>query len=66
MHAFCKLLLKSLDIPERQVLVLDLKELRNRHAANAFRLYDKVIPVLSDLEKRHKVTSVSNCSGRSI
>lgn len=61
-YEFWKLLLKSLGISERSELIMDLTELRNRHVAKGFRLYDKVTPVLSGLKKRYKLALVSNCS----
>lgn len=60
-YEFWKLLLKNLGIPERPILIEELIELRKHHVPTRFKLYDKVILVLSTLKKKYKLALVSNC-----
>ena len=62
LHEFWKLLLKSLGIPERSELIQELTELRSRHVATGFKLYEEAVSVLSNLKKKYKLALVSNCA----
>ncbi len=61
LYGFWKLLLTNLSMPENQNLISELMELRKRHIPTRWRLYEGVIPVLSDLRNKYKLALVSNC-----
>lgn len=58
---FWVVLLENLGTPKKPPLIQELTELRKHHMPTRFRLYDKVIQVLSDLKKKYKLALVSNC-----
>jgi len=62
MYEFWKLLLKDMGIPEKSLLIQKLEEYRKRYVGKTIRLYDNVIPVLSNLKRRYRLALVSNCA----
>jgi FMN phosphatase YigB (HAD superfamily) len=61
-NRFWDLLLVDLETSSKPQLVCELEEFRNRSYTTIFRLYEGVIPVLSDLTRKYKLSVVSNCS----
>jgi len=58
---FWKLILTNLGISWNSEIIQQLIELRERHLDTLFRLYDDVIPILTDWKMRYKLALVSNC-----
>jgi HAD superfamily hydrolase (TIGR01509 family) len=61
-YEFWTMFLTSLNIPENPLIIRELTEARNHHKATMLKLYNRVIPVLSNLKKKYKLALVSNCS----
>jgi len=62
LQEFWKLFLTKLGIPEQTALLEDLEEVRSNHAVAAFKLYDGVFSILSNLQRKYKLALVSNCT----
>jgi putative hydrolase of the HAD superfamily len=62
LQEFWSLMLRKLRIPERPELLEALQEVRNKHTATMYRLYDGVLETLGVLKEKYKLALVSNCA----
>jgi len=62
MFEFWEFFLNSMGIPESKPLIMELEKSRRHYVGKTIRLYDGVVPVLTDLQKKYRLALVSNCS----
>lgn len=54
--------LTKLRIPAQPDLIREMEAVRNNHAPTTWKLYDRVLPVLTILHKKYRLALVSNCA----
>lgn len=54
--------IKQKNMPPQTNLVNDLEAVRKQTISNLYRLYNRVIPTLSELHEKYRLALVSNCS----
>ena len=59
---FWESLLTSLDMPVDSRVINELEAFREQNYATMFKLYEDVLPVLSELHQKYRLALVSNCS----